>query len=316
MPKYVCLAVITGLFQSFSFAADISTYQGSGDVTFGLAQTIQPDIFNCEQSHGRTAATGEIRGASGTVWTVPASNQFLTAEPAANLYDECSGYTPANLDEVNLNAVPVITVDEGGDLITGFIFADNYFELYVNGTLIGVDAVPFTPFNSSVVRFKVNKPYDIAFKLIDWEENLGIGSEAGRGSQYSPGDGGLIASFSDGTVTGSHWRAQTYYTAPIHDLNCLTETGSLRSASNCSTNPGKTTDSYGVHWPIPEDWMNKGFDSSNWPQATTYTEETIGVNNKNGYLNFTEKFTGAGAEFIWSSHLILDNLVLVHYRVE
>ncbi|TCS43275.1 hypothetical protein [Reinekea marinisedimentorum] len=308
-----CLAL------GFVCAADsfnTSAYQGTGDVTFGLATTTNTRTFNCEQSSGRTAAMGEITGASGSVWTVPASNNFSTAQHAANLYDECSGNTPDSLSEVNLSNVPVVTIDDDGDEITGYIFADNYFELYINGVLVGVDAVPFTPFNSSVVKFKVSKPYDIAFKLIDWEENLGIGSEAGRGSRYSPGDGGIIASFSDGTVTGADWKAQAFYTAPIYDLSCLKETGTVRDSSGCSTKPASNANSYGIHWPQPMGWMNEGFDSSDWPQAVTYTEATIGVNNKNGYLNFVEKFTGAGAEFIWSSNLILDNLVLVHYRVE
>ena len=54
-------------------------------------------------------------------------------------------------------------VDAGGEeTFAAYIFADNYFELYVNGKLLGVDAIPFTPFNSSVVRFKANRPFTIA----------------------------------------------------------------------------------------------------------------------------------------------------------
>ncbi|MBF4391740.1 hypothetical protein EAY32_28175, partial [Vibrio anguillarum] len=77
-----------------------------------------------------------------------------------------------------------------GEEITGYIFADNYFELYINGQLVAVDTVPFTPFNSSIVKFKVNKPYTIAVKVIDWEENLGLGTEDNRGKAFHPGDGG------------------------------------------------------------------------------------------------------------------------------
>jgi hypothetical protein len=36
------------------------------------------------------------------------------------------------------------------------LVADNYFELYING-MIGVDATPFTPFNSHMVRFRVKR---------------------------------------------------------------------------------------------------------------------------------------------------------------
>ena len=53
------------------------------------------------------------------------------------------------------------------------MIADNYFELYINGRLIGVDATPFTPFNSHVVRFRVKRPYTIAVLAQDWEDKLG-----------------------------------------------------------------------------------------------------------------------------------------------
>jgi hypothetical protein len=47
--------------------------------------------------------------------------------------------------------------------------------------------------------------------------------------------------------------------------------------------------------------------------ATTYTNDTVGVHNKPAYMNFTAIFDapGADAQFIWSSNLILDNLVIV-----
>lgn len=45
--------------------------------------------------------------------------------------------------------------DAGGiEEFTTDIFADNYFELYVNGQLIAIDPVPFTKFNANLVRFK------------------------------------------------------------------------------------------------------------------------------------------------------------------
>ena len=55
--------------------------------------------------------------------------------------------------------MPIVEIDKDGEVVTGFIIADNYFQLYVNGKLVGVDAVPYTPFNSSIVRFRVKRPY-------------------------------------------------------------------------------------------------------------------------------------------------------------
>jgi hypothetical protein len=292
-------------------------YTGTGAITQGVAKTINADLFECEQSRARVSAVGEITDSDGKVWTVPAVSQYSTATHAVNMYDDCSGYQPDGIADIDTDSVPIVTVDADGEVITGYIFADNYFELYINGQLIGVDAVPFTPFNSSIVKFRAKKPYVIAFKVIDWEEHLGLGTERGRGATYSAGDGGLIASFSDGTVTGSDWQAQTYYTAPVYDLTCLSEKGGARLSGNCSTaatNAG--ADAYGVHWSLPQNWASPSFDASSWPQASSYTEAEIGVNNKSGYMNFIEQFSGAGASFIWSTNVILDNEVLLRYRVQ
>jgi len=116
-------------------------------------------------------------------------------------------------------------------VITGFIFADNYFELYVNGQLVGVDAIPFTPFNSSVVRFRVKRPITYAVRFVDWEENLGLGSENSRGNKYHAGDEGFVASFSDGTVTDTSWKAQIFYTAPIDSPSNVRIVGNVRDTS-------------------------------------------------------------------------------------
>jgi hypothetical protein len=102
-------------------------------------------------------------------------------------------------------------IDPDGQVITGFIFADNYFELYVNGHLVAVDAVSFTSFNSSVARFIAKRPITYAVRLVDWKKNLGLGSENNRGIKYHAGDGGFVANCSDGTKTDSSCMAQTFY---------------------------------------------------------------------------------------------------------
>ncbi|MEM9242560.1 MAG: hypothetical protein AAGA27_00695 [Pseudomonadota bacterium] len=105
----------------------------------------------------------------------------------------------------------------------GYVFADNYFELYVNGVYIANDDGTFYPFDSSVVRFSVpnvgeNGEPRIAIKAIDlqgfgvdtdgkvvneWGGTIataytGLGVEAnaqGSNVQLHVGDGGLIARF-------------------------------------------------------------------------------------------------------------------------
>lgn len=300
-----------------ALSAGINDYKGTASITQGLAKTVEANLFECENGRSRVAGGGEIADSDGKVWTVPAENHFTTATKAVDLYEECAKITPKSIDDVDMDSVPVAVIDADGEEITGYIFADNYFELYINGQLVAVDTVPFTPFNSSFVKFKVNKPYTIAVKVIDWEENLGLGTEDNRGKAYHPGDGGFIASFSDGTVTSTDWQAQTFYTAPIYDLTCLSEVDGKRLSESCTT---EGTDSgenaYAAHWEVPSDWMNPEFDSMAWPQASAYSEDEIGVNNKKAYMNFIEKFSGAGASFIWSTNVVLDNEVLLRYEVK
>ncbi|MEZ9925377.1 hypothetical protein AB4365_15235 [Vibrio breoganii] len=315
-----CITLSSAVLVTLSFSAcsnDTNNYSGSGSITQGAAKTIEANIFECENGRSRVAGIGEITDSEGKVWTVPAENNFASAPKAVDLYEECAGITRKSIAEVDQDSVPVVIVDPDGEEITGYIFADNYFELYINGTLIAVDSVPFTPFNSSIVKFKVSKPYTIAVKVIDWEENLGLGSENNRGKAFHPGDGGFIASFSDGTVTNADWQAQTFYISPIYDLSCLKEVDGQRLSEGCSTQgTDNGQDAYAVHWQTPNDWMVQGFDSTSWPEASLYAEDEIGVNNKKAYMNFIEKFSGAGASFIWSSNVVLDNEVLLRYEVK
>lgn len=289
-----------------------------GSITQGLAPVITiENLLNCSMSRARISAVGTITSADGTDWIVPAENNFSASPKAADLYNECRQITYNSIQEIDLDSIPVVKIDPDGEIITGYIFADNYFELYVNGKLVAVDPVPFTPFNSSIVRFSVKRPITYAVKLIDWEENLGLGTESNRGTDYHPGDGGFVASFSDGTVTDASWQAQTFYIAPLESPASVRDNGSVRDSSEANANSPSCDEScYALHYPIPEDWFLEDFDDTAWPEAVTYSNETVGVDNKPSYTNFLDVFIGAEAQFIWSSNLVLDNLVLVRKTVE
>ena len=284
-----------------------TTYKGTGSVTQGLAKTTISSLFSC--TGGRVTGVGTITSADGKVWTVPAENNFVTGTKLPDLFNECNGKTPSSLSQIDLSAIPTIVIDADGEVITGYMHGDNYFELYVNGKLVGVDAVPYTPFNSTFVKFKAKRPIKYAIKLVDWEENLGIGSEANGSNSYHVGDGGFIAKFSDGTTTSSAWKAQTFYIAPLSDVGCVTESGSSRISSSCSSSLTSGAKSYALHWEIPSNWFATDYDFSKWPSASVYTEAQVGV--KPAYGNFSASFSGS--QFIWSSNLILDNLVLVRF---
>ena len=301
-----------------------SAYIGTASVSQGLATTTTANLF---PNGGRIAGLGTSEATDGTSWTVPAvvhytDDAFPFSSDLHNVYGNT--YSSAAVALSALDGSDIVEVDAGGEVITAYIFADNYFEMYVNGVAVGKDAVPFTQFNSSMVRFSVSPPYTIAMKLVDWEENLGVGSESNQGSAYHAGDGGMVAVFTNesGAVvatTGSDWKAQTFYTAPIKDLTCPTESGTMRRTDACDTEGSNDgTSFYALHWPIDSGWETEGFDDSAWPNATTYSNDVIGVNNKASYTNFTDIFDDPShdAEFIWSTNVILDNEVIVRYTVE
>ena len=279
-------------------------------VTQGEATTVIENLYPEGQ---RIAGVGMIVASDGSSWTVPADTQFQAQVFAPDLYNPQNRVAPNSIAAVDIDAVPIVEIDPDGEIITGYIFADNYFELYVNGVLVGVDPIPFTPFNSNVVRFRAKAPITYAFKLVDWEENLGLGSENNRGNAYHPGDAGLIASFSDGTVTNGDWKAQTFYIAPIDDPeNLVVREDGTRDSSGANQITGSSL-SYGLHWLVPDDWFSPDYDDSHWPGATTFRNETVGVDNKPSFTNFEEQFSGNGAQFIWSSNLVLDNEVIVRF---
>ncbi|MBI3259656.1 MAG: T9SS type A sorting domain-containing protein [Ignavibacteriae bacterium] len=302
-------------------------YTGTASVTQGVATIVTPNLYEC--TGGRKGAIGTITATDNTVWTVPAVVQYMDFKfPfASDLYNECKGfeYPTAGVALSKLDGSDVITIDSTGEVVTGFIFADNYFEMYVNGKQIGKDNVPYTPFNSSIVRFRVKMPFTIAMHLVDWEENLGIGTEAMGGTPHHDGDGGMVAVFYDENVppnilatTGADWKAQTFYTSPIIDLSCPTENGSMRLSDKCTTQDSNDGSKYyALHWAVPTTWMNTDFDDSSWPAASTFANSMVGVDNKKSYTNFTAQFDNPSndAQFIWSTNLILDNEVIVRKTV-
>ncbi|MAU14984.1 MAG: hypothetical protein CMH46_05530 [Muricauda sp.] len=307
-------------------ASENIAYKGTASVTQGVAKTIAENIYSCER--GRKTDVGEIVSTDGKKWTVPAETHYTddSFPFATDLNNECEGKNYASSEEAlsHFDASNIVEIDADGELYTAYVFADNYFEMYVNGVPVGKDKVPFTQFNSSVVKFKVQKPFTIAMKLVDWEEHLGVGCEANRGKSFHAGDGGMVAVIKNEkdetvAVTDENWKAQTFYTAPITHLSCVSEEGAYRYSKNCDTNGGQDgSNFYALHWELPDGWMKAGFDDGNWPNATTFTNRDIGVDNKPAYTNFTDIFDDRDhdAQFIWSTNVVLDNEVLVRYTVK
>ncbi len=318
--------LVYSVFSVLLFVNIYAQYTGTGTITRGQGTMLQPNIFQC--SGGRSAVVGKSIASDGSTWIVPADTRFNDAglEYASDLYNSCSGklYPSASVALAALDGKDIRIIDDNGELLTAYIFSDNYFELYVKGVAVAKDPVPYTPFNSCLVRFRVRAPFSLAMKIVDWEEHPGLGTENANGSSYHPGDGGLVVVVCDTSqriiaVSDHRWRAQTFYTAPINDLSCLREDGALRRSELCSTSDLKDgSQSYAVHWTLPSKWMDESYDDSMWPAATEYSNSVVGVDNKPAYTTFTNIFDNPvrDASFIWSSNLVLDNLVLVRARID
>lgn len=249
---------------------------------------------------------GVVTDTVGRVWRVPA--EVNSGRTCTNIWDECN-----NSGLVRDAAPETVVVDRGGTEITGYIYADNYFEFYVNGDYICRDSLAFVPFNSSVVKIEAEYPITYAIRAVDWEEHLGIGMEYAR---YGVGDAGLVAAFNDGTRTGEEWKCQVFYVAPLEDASCVVESeDGQRRTSECPTRPpcaGRDPETCGaLHYEIPENWASPDFDDSGWPSARMFSEREVRPGRS--YSSVRESFEGA--QFIWTDDLNLDNEVLCRVTV-
>lgn len=164
------------------------------------------------------------------------------------------------------------------------VYADNWFSLFINGELVAVDSVKFTPHN--VVSLDILPEYPMTIAVIAKDN-----ADLKTGMEYGDhiGDGGFTIKFSDGTVSNATWRAKSFFKGPLnHD----------------SANPKVE------HTPIPDGWWKPEFDDSTWKNATEYTEER--VNPKEPYFNADFE----GAKWIWTEDLDLDNTVIFRTRIE
>ena len=260
---------------------------------------VQPDVF--------PVMVGTITSADGRKWAVPAP---ITEGPiAVDLFNNCTGKGD-NPDWAS--QLKTVVIDEDGVEITGYIHADNYFELYVNGRFVARDSIPMTPFNTSVVRFKARYPMTYAILGVDWETHLGGGMEY---AAFNIGDAGMIAYFSDGNGTHADWHAETFYIAPLDNPSCVRVTPAGRDSSFCTQSVRPTCAAQdpktckALHFPMPVDWNSSRFNDTKWPAAIIWSP--VEVTNQQAYTGYTTRF--GDAEFIWTRNLHLDDLVLARY---
>jgi phosphatidylethanolamine-binding protein (PEBP) family uncharacterized protein len=179
------------------------------------------------------------------------------------------------------------------------VWADNWFELYVNGKKVGTDSVPITTersFNSEKIKFTATYPLTIGVIAKDYTENASGLEYIGKSNQQI-GDAGFtlqIRETASGKIVGyttNKWRSFVVNTAPTNP--------------SCVSSKTPLTDCLHKDYTIPKSWNTYSFKDSSWKYATSFSKEEVGV--KEGYFDITWT---PSASLIWSSDLKLDNVVL------
>ncbi len=299
-------------------------YLGTGHVFAGDVEITHDNL--CEDC-ARKVSMGKVTTSDGKTFVVPGENNFLNDEVpfARDLYNPYGVfYEKPTVAAVSYENKDAIVLDEDGEVITAYIFANNYFELYINGKIIAKDIVPYTKYNSSIIKFKVKRPFNVAIKAIDWEEELAKGREANRGKKHSVTEGGIVFVFKSGLrdiigVSDDTFKVQNYYTAPVEDLTKLREYGEVRDSSEISLEDiSDSSSGYAVFWEEPENVFSPDFDDSKWANASVYMTEDLSVDDLPAYKNYKEVFDNSSfdARFIWTNNLYLDNEVIIRGTVK
>ncbi len=171
------------------------------------------------------------------------------------------------------------------DTVKANVYADNWFQLYINGELVATDSINFIPHNVVSVDVLPSYPMTIAVMAKD-------NADARTGMEYNDtqiGDGGFILKLGDGTVTSAKWKAKKFFWGPV---------------GGDTENPRTET------IPIPENWHAVDFDDSDWKNAAEFAQDDVGPKKP----FFDHDFEGA--KFIWSGDLKLDNTVIFRHRVD
>jgi phosphatidylethanolamine-binding protein (PEBP) family uncharacterized protein len=179
------------------------------------------------------------------------------------------------------------------------VWADNWFQLYVNGVKVAEDPVPITTtksFNKVTVTFTASYPLSVAILAKDYIEN-NSGLEYIGTPQQQIGDAGLVAQIHErvsgklAAYTNSTWRRYVINKAPLNP-ECVSSSQPL---ADCKSSILAT----------PSKWFATSLSTSSWKTAKEYSQQEVGV--KDGYLlvKWDPK-----AKLIWSDSLTQDNTVI------
>lgn len=187
------------------------------------------------------------------------------------------------------------------------VWADNWFELRVNGVQVAEDSVPITTersFNAESFTFEAERPFTIGLVARDFIEN-DTGLEYIGTARQQMGDGGVILQIKDAAgatvaVSNADWQCLVIHTAPL-DKACESDANPVAGTGACTFDISEE----------PDGWDTADFDASDWPQAEVYTAAQ--VDPKRGYNDID---WSDDAEFIWGPDLEQSNTVLCRLTVD
>jgi len=187
------------------------------------------------------------------------------------------------------------------------VWADNWFEMRIDGVQVAEDSVPITTersFNAESFEFEAERPFVVGLVAMDFRQNDTGLEYIGTGRQQM-GDGGVIVQIHDAAgetvaVSNSGWQCLVIHTAPL-DKSCESEANPVAGEGACAF---ETMDE-------PAGWDLPGFDAGAWPQAVEYSERE--VRPKEGYDRID---WDPAARLIWGPDLEQSNTLLCRLTVE
>lgn len=187
------------------------------------------------------------------------------------------------------------------------VWADNWFEMRINGTQVAEDSVSITTersFNAESFSFTADKPFTIGLVAKDFKEN-DTGLEYIGSRRQQMGDGGVILQIKDSAgqtvvVSDDSWQCFVTHTAPL-DKSCESVSDPVAGEGACGFEASDE----------PAGWDTADFDASGWDAADVYSESQ--VDPKMGYDQIS---WDSSAELIWGPDLEQSNTVLCRLTVQ
>ncbi|MEJ6509151.1 MAG: PEBP family protein [Octadecabacter sp.] len=193
------------------------------------------------------------------------------------------------------------------DTFSADVWADNWFEMRINGVQVAQDSVPITTersFNAESSIFEAQRPFVIGLTAKDFKEN-DTGLEYIGTRRQQMGYGGVILQIMDAAgdlvaVSSADWSCLVIHTAPL-DKSCESDADPVAGQGACGFDASSE----------PDGWDSVDFDATDWPAADVYSERK--VSPKDGYDEIT---WDASADLIWGPDLEQSNTVLCRLTVQ